>query len=48
MNLTATEIRRLTLFKWQYALEAQGFSHQEAARLLFLKWLYNRRTNDDR
>ncbi|MCC7370263.1 MAG: hypothetical protein IT306_17700 [Chloroflexi bacterium] len=41
--LTAQDVRRLTLFKWRYSLESAGFSSQQAARLLFLKWLHARR-----
>jgi hypothetical protein len=37
-SLTATDVRRLTLFKWRYSLETAGFSRAEAAHLLFLKW----------
>jgi hypothetical protein len=37
-NLTATDVRRLTLFKWRYSLETAGFSRAQAAHLLFLKW----------
>jgi len=41
--LTAQDVRRLTLFKWRYSLESAGFTSQQAAHLLFLKWLYARR-----
>jgi hypothetical protein len=35
-------IRALTLWKWRYSLESQGFTAKEAARLLFLSWRYGR------
>jgi hypothetical protein len=38
--LTAQDVRRLTLFKWRYSLESAGFTSQQAAQLLFLKWLH--------
>ena len=41
--LTAQDVRRLTLFKWRYSLESAGFTSQQAAHLLFLKWLHARR-----
>lgn len=41
--LTAQDVRRLTLFKWRYSLESSGFTTQQAAHLLFLKWLHARR-----
>lgn len=37
--LTATDVKRLTLWKWVYTLESAGFSRQEAGRLLWLRWL---------
>lgn len=37
-NLTATDVRRLTLFKWRYSLESAGFTSREAQHLLFTKW----------
>ena len=40
--LTAQDVRRLTLFKWRYSLESAGFTSQQAAHLLFLKWLHAR------
>jgi len=42
-SLTAQDVRRLTLFKWRYSLESAGFTSQQAAHLLFLKWLHARR-----
>ena len=36
--LTATDVRRLTLWKWRYSLESDGFTTQEARRLLFWRW----------
>lgn len=41
--LTAQDVRRLTLFKWRYSLESAGFTSQQAAHLLFMKWLHARR-----
>lgn len=41
--LTADELWRLTLYKWRYSLESQGFSADQTRHLLFLKWLYGRR-----
>ncbi len=38
--LTHEDVRRLTLYKWRYALESAGFSAEQIGRLLFLKWLY--------
>lgn len=38
--LTATDVRRLTLYKWRYSLRSAGFTAREAAHLLFLRWLY--------
>jgi hypothetical protein len=38
--LTTQDISRLTAYKWRYSLEAHGFSSDQAARLLFMKWLY--------
>lgn len=37
--LTAQEVRRLTLFKWRYALESKGFTTTQAEHILFWKWL---------
>jgi len=39
---------RLTLYKWRYSLESQGFSAEEARRLLFLRWLHGRRPATER
>lgn len=36
--LTAQEIHNLTIYKWRYALESEGFTSQEAGRLIFLRW----------
>jgi hypothetical protein len=41
--LTEDERWRLTLYKWRYSLESQGFTPAQARQLLFVKWLYNRR-----
>jgi hypothetical protein len=38
-RLTATDVRRLTFFKWRYSLESKGFTADEAKHLLFQKWL---------
>jgi hypothetical protein len=38
--LSATELYRLTLYKWRYSLEAYGFSQDEVPQLMFLKWLH--------
>jgi hypothetical protein len=40
VGLTAQEVKRLTLWKWQYSLQSQGFTRSEADHLLFLKWAY--------
>ena len=40
--LTADELWRLTLYKWRYTLESDGFSRDQAAHLLFLRWLHSR------
>jgi len=37
--LSASELHRLTLFKWRYSLEALGFEPQEVDQLMFLTWL---------
>lgn len=37
--LSEQEIDRLTVWKWRYSLEAHGFARQQAARLLFVRWL---------
>lgn len=36
--LTADEVRSLTIFKWVYTLEGQGFTTQEARRLVWARW----------
>ena len=36
--LTADEVRRATIWKWQYTLRSAGFSPAEARRLCFAKW----------
>jgi hypothetical protein len=41
--LSPADLQRLTLFKWRYSLEAQGFSSPECDGLLFLRWLRVRR-----
>lgn len=41
-GLTVTDVRRLTLFKWRYSLESQGFDTRTAETLLFFKWLVAR------
>jgi hypothetical protein len=38
-DLSNTDLQRLTLFKWRYSLEAQGFAPSECDGLLFLRWL---------
>lgn len=38
--LTRQDVKRLTNYKWRYSLESHGFSSEQAARLLFMKWLY--------
>jgi hypothetical protein len=38
ISLTADEVRALTLFKWRYSIQDQGFTRREAERLLFWKW----------
>jgi hypothetical protein len=42
-ELSATELHRLTLYKWRYSLEALGFGPEQARNLMFLKWLMLRR-----
>jgi hypothetical protein len=37
--LTTADKRALTVFKWRYLLESQGFTREQAARLVFWKWL---------
>ncbi len=41
--LSATELYRLTLYKWRYSLEAYGFEADAVRALMFLKWLYTSR-----
>ncbi|MBI2756430.1 MAG: hypothetical protein HYX52_06955 [Chloroflexi bacterium] len=36
--LTRAELYQLTLFKWRYALDRDGFTASEAEQLMFLKW----------
>ncbi len=38
--LTSEDVRRLTLYKWRYALESSGFTARQVGQLIFLKWLY--------
>ena len=38
--LSSHELYRLTLYKWQYSLEAFGFAAQQVRDLMFLKWLH--------
>jgi hypothetical protein len=38
--LTPDELYQLTLYKWRYALEADGFNASEVRELMFLKWLH--------
>jgi hypothetical protein len=38
-DLSASELHRLTLYKWRYALEALGFAGDQVRNLMFLKWL---------
>jgi hypothetical protein len=40
--LSPDELWRLTLYKWRYTLESDGFSRDQAAHLLFLRWLHSR------
>jgi hypothetical protein len=40
--LTRHDIDRLTNYKWRYSLESHGFSSDQAARLLFMRWLFAR------
>ena len=42
-SLTSQDMRRLTLYKWRYALESAGFTADQANRLMFLRWLHARR-----
>lgn len=41
-SLTSQDMRRLTLYKWRYALESAGFTSDQANRLMFLRWLHGR------
>jgi hypothetical protein len=41
-GLSQTDLQRLTIFKWMYSLEAQGYSTHEAHGLAFHRWLYVR------
>ncbi len=43
-HLSRGDIDRLTNYKWRYSLESHGFSSEQAARLLFMKWLFVRGT----
>lgn len=36
--LTADEVRALTIWKWVYCLESEGFSREEARRLVWARW----------
>ena len=36
--LTTAEMQNLTYWKWRYFLALQGFTAEESARLVFLKW----------
>ena len=38
--LSTSDLYRLTLYKWRYALEAFGFDGGEVRALMFLKWLH--------
>jgi len=35
-------MRRLTLYKWRYALESSGFTSDQANHLMFLRWVHGR------
>ncbi len=37
-SLTKTDVTMLDRYKWRYSLESHGFSRDQAARLLFVKW----------
>lgn len=41
-HLSNTDVERLRTFKMRYALEAFGFTTNQAERLLFTQWLYRR------
>lgn len=41
-TLTRNDLLFLTLFKWRYQLQTDGFTRHEAEQLLFLKWCCNR------
>lgn len=43
-HLSAEDVWHLTLYKWRYSLESHGFAPEQVRRLLFLKWLYSRKT----
>ncbi len=40
--LTAAEVRQLTLWKWVYHLESEGFSREQARRLVWARWAVQR------
>jgi hypothetical protein len=41
--LTVTEVRALTLYKWRYDLGSKGFTREQADRLMFWRYLAQRR-----
>lgn len=41
--LAVQDVRRLTLYKWTYTLENAGFTREQAARLLFWRYIAERR-----
>jgi hypothetical protein len=41
--LSPEEVRRLTLYKWKYSLESEGFTPEEIRQLMFVKYLAHRR-----
>lgn len=40
--LTADEVRRLTIWKWTYNLESEGFTKEQARRLVWARWAVRR------
>jgi hypothetical protein len=46
-RLTAKEMRALVVFKWVYALEASGFTKDEAMRLMFHRWRIARQNRSE-
>jgi hypothetical protein len=39
-GLSDEDIKRLSAYKWRYALESEGFTTEQAKNLLFAQWLF--------